>query len=197
MILLPTYPGPRSAVPRVLDFGGFLEPPSGAEVTRINRLGNRYAVAFDMPPLENAGDGRIWANRLVRGMKEPVRMEYPLIDFDPGAPGAFVVDGAEQAGTSLNVRGGTPQYMFQEGQPFSLIIAGRSYLDFIAEQTIADASGRATITLTQMLRASPADGDPLNFSQPIIEGYVMGDTTSWELAVERVVGISFDIVEAR
>lgn len=197
MIILPDDPGPRNAVPRVLDFGGFLEPATGAQVQRINRLGNRYAVAFTMPPLRNAKDGRIWINRLVKGQREGARIEYPLLDFDPGVPGSFVVDGAGQSGTSLNIRGGTPHYAFKEGQPFSLTIGGQSYFDFIAEPTIADASGEATITLTQMLRAVPADGNPLNFRAPVIEGFVMGDQVSWELSVERFVGLSFEIVEAR
>jgi len=41
MIILPTWPGARRAIPRVLDFGGILEPSSGAESQRMNKLGNR------------------------------------------------------------------------------------------------------------------------------------------------------------
>jgi len=196
MIDLPDYPSPNGATPRVLDFGGFLEPASGAQVQRINRMGSRYAVAFTMPPLSNQKHGRIWVNRLVRGQQEGARIEYPLLDFYPGTPGNFVVDGAGQAGKSLHIRGGTPHYAFYEGQPFSLEIDGQHYLDFIAAGTIADASGDATITLTQMLRAEPADGDPLHISKPMIEGFIMGDQLSWSISVERLIGISFEIHEA-
>lgn len=197
MIDLPEWPAPRSVSSRVLDFGGFLEPSSGAQVQRINRPGSRYAVAVTMPPLDNKKNGRIWVNRLVKGQQEGARMEYPLLDFYPGVAGGFVVDGAGQAGKSLVLRGGTPNYAFHEGQPFSLEIGGQHYFDFIASAAIANAAGEATITLTQMLRAEPADGDALHISKPMIEGFIMGDQLSWDIALERMVGLSFEIHEAR
>lgn len=197
MIILPTWPGATKAVPSVLDFGGILQPTSGAATQRFNRLGNRYGVAFEMPRLENADEGRIWVNRLVRGLSAGARMEYPLLDFDPGTPGAFVVNGAGQAGTMLNVRGGAPFYEFKEGQPFNILIDGTYFLDFIAADTTANGSGAATITLSQMLREQPADGDPLLITQPVVEGWVVGDRLSWELALNRSVGLAFEIHEAR
>ncbi|WP_232307437.1 hypothetical protein [Sphingobium chungbukense] len=181
----------------MLDFGGFLEPSSGAQVQRINRLGSRYAVTVNMPPLENRKDGRVWVNRLIKGQQEGARIEYPLLDFYPGTPGSFVVDGAGQAGKSLKIMGGTPHYAFYEGQPFSIEIAGQHYFDFIATTAVADASGSATIALTQMLRAAPANGDTLHISKPMIEGFIMGDQLSWEIALERMIGLSFEIHEAR
>lgn len=196
MIILPTWPGARRAVPRVLDFGGVQRPGSGAKTQRLNRLGNRYGVAFEMPPLENADQGRIWVNRLVRGQREGARMEYPLLDFDPGTPGAFVVNGAGQAGTSLSIDGGTPGYLFKEGQPFNYIVGGIHYLDFIAADATANGSGAVTIALSQMLRVEPADGDALLITQPVIEGWVVGDERSWELALNRSVALTFDIEEA-
>ncbi|MEV4934610.1 hypothetical protein [Sphingobium sp. LSP13-1-1.1] len=197
MIDLPEWPGPNGATPRVLDFGGFLEPSGGAEVQRLNRMGSRYAITISLPPLTNKKHGRIWVNRLLKGQQEGARIEYPLLDFYPGVPGNFVVDGAGQAGKILNIRGGTPQYAFYEGQPFSLEIDGQHYLDFIAEGAVADASGDAAITLTQMLRAEPGDGDALHFAKPMIEGFIRGDQLSWELALDRTVGLSFELHESR
>lgn len=197
MIILPTWPAASKAIPRVLDFGGILEPSSGAATQRLNRTGNRYGVAFEMPRLENADQGRVFVNRLVRGQRAGARMEYPLLDFNPGNPGAFVVNGAGQAGTQLSLRGGTPGYQFKEGQPFNVLIGGSYYLDFIAGDVTANGSGAATITLSQMLRAEPADGDALLITQPVVEGWVVGDQLAWELALNRSVGLSFEIHEAR
>lgn len=197
MIDLPDWPAPRSVSPRVLDFGGFLEPASGAQVQRINRMGSRYAVSVQMPPLTSQKHGRIWVNRLVRGQQEGARIEYPLLDFYPGVPGSFVVDGAGQSGKLLNLRGGTPNYAFYEGQPFSLQIGGQHYLDFVAASAVANATGEATISLTQMLRAEPGDGDPVHISKPMIEGFIMGDQVSWDISLERLIGLSFEIHEAR
>jgi hypothetical protein len=196
MIDLPDWPGPREAVPFVQDFGGTLTPSVGAQTQRLNRLGTRYGLRVTMPPLESRREGRVWVNRLVRGMQEGARMEYPLLDFNPGSPGSFVVDGAGQAGTSLVISGGTPNYAFREGQPFSLEVGGQHYLDFIAEPSLADASGAATITLTQMLRVSPADGDALHFGKPMVEGLVVGDEVTWHLALDRFIGIEFALAES-
>lgn len=197
MIDLPDDIGPTSATPRLLDFGGFLEPGLGGEVQRINRMGSRFAVAFTLPPLTNQKQGRIWVSRLIRGMTEGVRWTYPLLDFNPGAPGKFVVDGAGQAGRTLTIKDGTPNYAFREGQPFSIEVAGQNYLHFIDATSIADETGRATITFSPMLRVQPEHLNWMHFARPMIEGYVMGDQLSWELALNRTVGLSFDISERR
>lgn len=202
MIDLPSQPGPNGAVPRVLDFGGFLEAPGGAETQRVNQLGNRYAVSFTMPPLINHKAGRVWVNRLLKGMQEGARIKYPLLDFDPGAPHVatgtpIVVDGTGQAGRILAIQNVQPGYTFREGQPVSLEIAGQHYFDFIAEASLTGANGKAAVTLTQMLRKPPLAGSVLHVAKPMIEGFIMGDPVSWQIALERNFAISFEIRESR
>lgn len=202
MIILPSWPGARSAVPRELDYGGFSEPGGGAEVQRINRKGNRYAMAITMPPLDNNKLGRIWVNRLIKGRKEGARIEYPLLDFDPGTPNLsnetpIVVDGVGHAGTSLAVMNLHPGYAFFEGQPFSLEISGQHYFDFLAEPAIVSANGKVTLSLTQELRKPPIAGSVLHVAKPMIEGFVRGDPLSWELALRRTVELSFELHETR
>ncbi|TYC93050.1 hypothetical protein [Novosphingobium sp. BW1] len=202
VIALPSYPGPTSVTARVIDFGGFLEGAAGAQTQRANQLGNRYAIAVSLPPLDNDQEGRVWLNRLLKGLSQGVLMPYPLLDFYPGTPNRsdgspVVVDGAGQAGKFLVIRNLTPHYAFREGQPFSLEIEGQHYLDFIAENAIADAAGSVTIQLTQMLRKPPPDGAVLHIAKPMIEGFVMGDPVSWEIALNRCIGLSFEIRESR
>lgn len=202
MIILPEYPAPNGAIPRVIDFGGFLEGAAGAETQRANQLGNRYAVAFTLPKLDTDKVGRIWVNRLLKGLQQGVRIAYPLLDFRPGNPNRadgspVVVDGAGQAGKMLALRNLQPAYAFCEGQPISLEIAGQHYLDFVAENAFADATGKATIMLTQMLRKPPPDGAVLHVAKPMMEGFLMGNPVSWELALERNTTVSFEISESR
>jgi hypothetical protein len=202
MIDLPDFPSPNGAVPRVQDFGGFLDPSSGAEVQRINRLGNRYAVSITLPRLENKRNGRIWVNRLVKGQKAGVRLPYPLLDFHPGTPNRadgspIVVDGAGQAGTNLAIMNGVPGYAYLEGQPVSLEIGGQHFFDFIAEPAVVGANGKVTVTLSQMLRKPPTTGSILHVAEPKIEGFVRGNEVSWELALDRTIGLSFEIWERR
>lgn len=202
MIILPDWPGAQSATAREQDFGGFLEPSTGAEVTRLNRKGNRYAIAITMPPLENKKLGRIWVNRLIRGRKEGARLAYPLLDFDPGAPNLadgtpIIVDGAGQAGTSLAIKYVAPHYAFLEGQPVSLEIDGQHFFDFLAAPAIVGADGKVTLSLTQELRKPPGADAVLHVTEPMIEGFVRGDQVAWELALRRTVELSFEIHETR
>ena len=195
MIVLPTDIGPVDASPSLIDFGGFLEPALGGEVQRIDRLGNRFAIKVKMPPLESVGAGRIWVSRLISGKTEGVRMEYPLLSFDPGAPGAPVVNGNGQAGRSLNVRGFSASYVAKEGQFFTHVRAGRCYLYKVDADTTATAGGQALLPITPMLRVEPVDGDQLLFAQPVIEGFVHGDEWSWNMRVDHMLGLEFEVRE--
>lgn len=202
IVLLPAKPAPNGATPRLLDFGGFLEAPGGAETQRANHPGNRYAVAFTMPPLPNRKEGRIWVNRLLKGMQEGARIAYPLLDFNPGAPNRpngtpITVDGLGQAGHTLAIQNVQPGYTFVEGQPVSLEINGQHYFDFVAENAFAGADGKAQIRLTQMLRKPPIAGSILHVAKPMIEGFIMGNPVSWEIALERNFGLGFEIRESR
>ncbi|MGE6693354.1 hypothetical protein ACQKE8_13025 [Sphingobium limneticum] len=202
MIILPAWPAPRDVVARVQDFGGYLDGAAGSETIRVNHLGNRYAVTMIMPKLENQKQGRIWVNRLVKGQREGVRIEYPLLDFDPGAPNRsdgspITVDGAGQAGEFLAVMNGVPGYAYLEGQPVSLEIDGQHFFDFVAEPSIVGPDGKAVIQLSQMIRKPPLAGSILHVAKPMIEGFVRGNEVSWEIALERLIGLSFEIWESR
>lgn len=202
MIDLPQWPGPNGVVPRVLDFGGFLEAPGGAETQRANKPGNRYAAAFTYPSFASDKDGRIFVNRLIKGLADGVRVDFPLGDFDPGTPNVangspIVVDGAGQAGRFLRVQNVQPAYGFVEGQPISLEIAGQHFFDFVAETAIAGADGKVTIQLSQMLRKPPPAGSVLHVAKPMIEGFLMGNPVTWEIALTRRLSFSFEIRESR
>jgi len=197
MIDLPTYPQPASATPSEIDFGVVLSPPTGGEDQRLNRLGNRHRFQVSMPPMPSAQLGRQWLIALKRGKKEGVRMRFPLLDFDPGIPGATLVNGGTATGSTLPVKGATPGYVFRAGQSFSVVTAGRHYLYFNAVEVIADNSGNATLTIDPPLRIQPANNDVCHFGIPMIEGFIEGDEFAWQMSVERVLGFDYTIREAR
>jgi hypothetical protein len=197
MIDLPAHPAPSAATPSLIDFGGFLEPMLGGAVQRIERLGNRFRINVTMPPLPSADLGRVWLSRLLRGKSEGARMEYPLLGFDPGVPGAPVVDLAGQAGRTLNLRGLTPAYAIREGQPFSVQnAAGRHFLHFADAGVVVASNGKAAVPLSPMLRFAFADGATCHFTKPMIEGFIKGDAFDWEMSLEHNLGLSFTIDEA-
>lgn len=196
MIDLPDFPSPNGADLALQDFGAFLVPGLGGPVQRVNRMGSRFRGTFGLPPMLTK-DARKWVARLIQGKQEGVRMPLPLLDFDPGAPGNVLINGADQTGTSLIVDGATPNYVFREGQPFSIETAGKHHLYMVRTETLANASGQATLPITPMLRRPHLDNDVCHFGKPMIEGFIMGDELAWNLALERVVSLSFDIAESQ
>ena len=195
MITLPTSPAPVAAAPYIVDFGGFLTPGLGGEVQRLDRMGNRFGIAVTMPPLESEEDGRILVGRLIRGKTEGVLTQFPLLSFDPGSPGAPLVNGTGQSGKSLICDGFTAGYTIKEGQWFSLIHGGRRYLHNVDAQVAANGSGQATLTISPMLRIEPANNAVLEFAQPMIEGFIHGEEWRWQMSLEHLIGIEFEVRE--
>lgn len=196
MIDLPAFPSPNGADLALQDFGTMLVPGLGGPVQRVNRMGSRFRGTFTLPPMRMKA-GRVWIARLIRGKTEGVRMPLPLLDFDPGAPGNVLINGADQAGSSLTVDGATPNYVFREGQPFSIETGGKHHLYMVAQETLANASGQATLPITPMLRRPHLNDDVCHFGKPMIEGFIMGDELAWNLALGHFVGIQFDIAESQ
>lgn len=198
MILLPASPLPNSATPRPLDFGGWQEPIAGGVESRLDRPGNRFALDLTTPNLRPEPDGRIWASRLVLGLGLIVRTAFLQPGFDIGAPGTPVVNGAGQAGTTINLRGFAAGYTVREGQFFHLVDpAGRRYLHAAAADVTANGSGVAAVPISMPLRAQFADGAVAGFAAPTIEGKLSGNDKGWTQIVAKTRGLSFTISEVR
>jgi hypothetical protein len=195
MIDLPDYPSPAAATPALQDFGAFLTPSLGGPVQRVERMGNRFRISVTMPPMPNPKLGRLWIAKLVRAKQEGGRMPWPLLGFDPGVPGNVLVNAGGAAGRSLAVKGATPNYIFREGQFFSILIGGKHFLYMVTAEAIASATGTATLAIEPMLRVSPPADAPCHFGKPMVEGFIMGDAFQWEMALANFVGVAFDLAE--
>jgi len=195
-IMLPSTPGIRSAKPRLLDFGGVLTPPLGGASQKLNRLGDRYGLAPEMPPLRTEPDGRRWVALLSRARREGAIFAFPQPDLVIGEPGAPVVDGVGQAGMTLNLLGFAAAYIVREGQFFSIIHGGRRYLHMATADTVADGDGKMALPIEPMLRISPSNGDVCEFAAPKIEGWLEGQAVEWEHRLEPYTMVTFTITEA-
>ncbi len=193
---LPDYPSPSGAEIGLMDYGSLLVPALGGPVQRVNRLGNRFRIAVTMPPMTTK-TARAWIARLTMAKSEGARMPLPLLDFNAGAPGAPLINGVGQAGSTLNIDGLTPNYVFREGQTFSILTGGKHHLYMVAAETIASTLGVAALPLTTALRRQHLDNDPLHVAKPMIEGFVGGDEFMWSLSVEQLISLQFDISEAQ
>ena len=197
MIVLPPDVHPNGMKPALIDYGMTLRPALGGAVQRVSRAGSRYRAEVSFPPLQGANARRLISRLLEAKRVGSLRIEYPLFEEAQGLPGTPVVDGAGQAGTSLNIRGLTPYYAFKEGFWLSILQAdGQPYLHNCRTNVVASAAGLATIAIEPPLRAPFANGATILLGTPVIEGFIDGGEQSWDIDVQRIYGVSVTIEEA-
>lgn len=196
-IALPTCPIPEDAVPYVRDFGGVLTPFLGGPEQRINRIGTRLGMRFNMPPMEGE-DARAFVSRLLRGKLGSVVMRWHLADFDPGEPGAPLINSAVSGGSAISIKGLTAGYTVSEGQFFSIIHDGRRYVHMSTGDVEASGGGVAAVSIFPPLRTALSVNDVVEMAAPMIEGMVSpGDELSWQIASTLETGISFTVAESK
>jgi len=196
MIELPPEVVPNNAEPSLMDFGGVMKPATGGKALRVDRLGNRFKATISLPPMENKANGRVVVSRLIRAKSEGIRIEYPLCGVDQGSPGSPRVNGADQAGTEIALKGFRPGYGCGEGYWLSIETDGQHYLYNAAAPATADGAGELTLTIYPPLRAEPADNDIVHLQRPMIEGLVMGEEQGWNISLAHHVSIMFEIEES-
>ena len=194
-VTLPSTPGPVAAEVKVVDFGGELSPALGGPVQRINRVGTRLAMAVTMPPM-NGQVARPWISRLLRGKLDGLVMAVAQPGLAIGSPGAPVVSGGGQTGSTLSVRSGAAGYVYRDGQFVSIIAGGRRYLHMITGDVTANGSGAAVLGVFPPLRVSPADGAGVEVAAPKIEGLLIGEEASYTVDYAAMFGLKFTITEA-
>ncbi len=196
-VALPTSPGPAATTPGYLDVGGVLRPILGGAHQKLNRLGDRFMIDVQMPPMPSAGIAMGWVADLVRASREGALFQWPQLGFDPGTPGAPLVNGGGQAGMTLSLKGMTPGYGVVKGQFLSIIVGGRRYLEMVTADATVGVHGTVTLAIAPMLRVSPPDNAPCEIAEPMIEGFLDGDERRWTVDVARHTGLSFSITEAK
>jgi hypothetical protein len=196
-IALPLDPYPNGATPMLRDFGGVLSPFLGGPEIRINRVGTRFGITVTMPPLPSGSTGRVFVSRLLQARQERVLMPWPLLDFDPGVVGTPLINTAVASGSSISIKGLPANYSAKEGQFFSVIRSGRRYVHMFTADTTASGAGVLAINIFPPLRTSLAVNDVVEMTQPMIEGHVLpGNEVTWEMALDRNIGLSFSVLEA-
>jgi hypothetical protein len=195
-IFLPTCPMPTDYQVLLRDFGTILTPFLGGPEQRVNRLGTRFGLRLTMPALE-ADEGMPYLSALLRGRQSSVILPWPLLDFDPGTPGAPLISAGVTAGTTMPFKGLTPGYTVKDGQFFSVIHAGRRYVYMFAATMTADGAGNLDAFTFPLLRTPLWVNDVVEIAQPYIEGLVSpGDELSWQIGLDNARELAFSIMEA-
>lgn len=164
---------------RYIDFGGLQRASLGGPDQRLNRLGNRFAVDFQIGDLRSdMAEGRLLRQQLVRAKHQGARSLFPQDGLDTGTPGSPVVNGASQTGSTIVLRGFAAGYVVVTGQPFSIISGGRRYVYTADADALVPGSGNISLPITPLIRVPPTDGATCEFATPYIEGNVVSDI-SW------------------
>lgn len=195
-VILHEKPAPAGTQFGLIDYGRVISGPHGGEDTRIDRKGSRWWIKVDMPPMR-ASVGRSYTGRLARGKSLKARIEWPLGDAKPGQPGTPVLAVTDEQGTQITIGGFNPFYVIREGAFFSIETDGKFFMYQQAADAdiVCDAAGAAAVPIWPPLRRPTIAGDVCHFAKPMIEGYVQGDVTEWQMAVDHNVGFSFVIKE--
>jgi hypothetical protein len=193
-VLLPDVPLQSEISEQLLDNGAMLDPTLGGPSQSISRLGDRYAVTVNLPALGEAAEDWIADRLRARAEGQTLSLAWPQRRRD-GLPTTAVVDGAGQLGTFLAVRGLSPGSLVPKLAFFSFAGGGRTFLHTTTTRVTADGAGKAIVSLSPMLRRSPANGAALNFVAPIIEGFLDQGSVEWKLQQLRWIGTSFTLIE--
>lgn len=195
-VTLPALPKGAKINARLIRFGSDLTPTLGGPVQRVSRLGSRFALDVELPPLL-AADARAWVAARLKAEAEnaTVRLTWPQVA--PVVPpfGTVQVDGAGQTGARLAVKGMVPGGGCALGLFFSFADATRHYLHATTENAVASGAGTALYSVAPLLRASPGNNVALNFTAPTIEGLLDGASIDWTIEQLRVSGASFTLTE--
>jgi len=191
---LPALPEPDGATPRLISTRNELRSAVGGNLKRIGRKGSRYAFDFVMPRMGYSDSLAFIRLRSEDGL---VSIRVPQHDLEIGTPGAVIrVNGAGQAGASLDADGFTPAYAMRQGQLLTHFpVTGPRRIYCCVEEAQANDLGQMTIPLETMLGVPPSDGDLIEVGDPTIEGFAIFDPSIWTTDFAREVGLSFSIEE--
>jgi len=179
-ITLPSRRSVKTDKVRMIDFGGQLKPALGGPVQNLMRLGTRHALDITLPVMPAEPDGRIWSSKLRQAKLYGAIVTFTQDGFTIGTPGTPVVNGGNQSGIALSMRGFSSGYTVREGQAFTMVHAGRGYLHFAAADGKANSSGVLNLQIFPMLRVLTSDGDNCNFTAPYLQGSLSGNEASWD-----------------
>lgn len=170
-----------------------LEAALGGKTLRVPQIGDKFGLTIATHAVRYDQAVGVSAD-LNGGLSQKIRAHVPQ-GFSTGAPGAPKVNGAGQLGMTLALKGVTPGYVFRKGQFISFITGGVSYLHQLTA-TVTATAATVAIPIQPPLRTSPANDDVVAVANPVIEGYVTGNSNAWQVGVIKTAGVSFRIEEA-
>lgn len=193
-LILPTSPQPADMTPRPITARNENKPGWGGPVGRVGRPGTRWAWDIVMPPMRYV-DSLTWDDLLTE--TDTVVMNILQPGLDTGAPGSPLINGANQTGMSLVLKGVTSGYAVRKGQWLSVIGSGGQRFAYrIAAAATAAGGGALTVPLRTTIRAPLPNNAVVEIAQPKVEGFATVDGACFNMtAQDRLVRLKFTIEE--
>ncbi|WP_242148929.1 hypothetical protein [Sphingomonas sp. BAUL-RG-20F-R05-02] len=190
---------PASPVPQKIKWD--IEQPGQAnrgEFTGKRRMtllaaAARMHATVTMPPI--LGEDRALDWRAFIFDCDGIANRFPLIacERDQCGETGVVVDGAAQFGHSIATRGwSSPGLKLRRG---NFITIGEQLLS-VQAAVVADANGKATISIKPYIRVQPNDGDPIEVRRPYAVMVMTDPKAGWEAGIGQNYAISFECEEA-
>lgn len=162
--------------------------------------GQMWTGTVSLPPLMK-DDGAEWAGFLasLRGRHGSFLLGDPLRTTPRGVVGGVpVVNGADQTGNELAIRGVTANVTgwLKRGDYVQLGTSATSTLHIIGADVDTDVSGNATLDIWPGIRTSPADGATVTTSNCVGVFKLASNKRSWSIDAPWRYGVSFSVEEA-
>lgn len=136
----------------------------------FHAAGARWQVELS---LRNLPDHRFasWSDLYIQGTS--FLWPIPQPGFTPDNAGAPVVDGDNQLGTSLTLRGVTPGYTVSKDRWITVTTDGVARTYQMTQDAVASGTGALVLSLNPMLIRAPSDGDAVELVTPSLTGLIV------------------------
>jgi hypothetical protein len=168
----PTSPGYREFTPIIVQRSTIVESYAGADIQRVNRLGDRFGAVITLPVMREQTASE-WLGWWLAGQSAVVSIPWLDRQAAPRGYGTPLVNGANQLGQSLVCDGFAPNARIDAGKPFSILSGTRRHLCVTTARATANGSGQVTLPIWPTLRWSPADNATIEIDAPRINGLIM------------------------
>ncbi|MCG7349796.1 hypothetical protein [Sphingomonas sp. ACRSK] len=179
-------------------FSGEQEGALGGPDLPIPRPGDRLAADVATTQFRNDAEGRLMIAALFEASNSSAIMRIVQPNRGGRSPGyAAVVDGNDQGGMTLALRGLQPGGTLTRGNFFSIVHGGQRYVHMIAcpGQMLVPDTGRVALPIWPMLRFLTVDAEPAEFVAPMIEGKLLGFDKGASFVRAKTETLSFSIQE--
>lgn len=200
VISTPASPVPSSFDFTVTDFNAANSSPFNGSQQINDWQASLVSLSVQLPPMTADGGGDDWAAFLMqaKGMANAFLLgdaSRPNPKGSVSVTGAApLVNGANQVGYNLNVKGFTPNAhgVLKRGDWIQSIYRLHKVLDDVD----ADSSGNATLPLYPQIRESPADGQALITSNCVGLFRLASNSNKFSINLASIYGFQFNIREA-